>query len=192
MASIKNGLPVLPNALIKRYTDDLQLSDYDASVLCDDKEQSVYFEEVIKHIDNYKAVANWLLGPVKSFMNDNNITYQSFSLPAEKLASLIGLVDEGKLNFGTASSKVFTTLLNQPEKQPLQIAAELNLIQESDSGSIEQWVDEVIAKMPDKVKQYQSGKKGLIGLFVGEVKKLSKGKADMQMANSILEKKLNN
>jgi aspartyl-tRNA(Asn)/glutamyl-tRNA(Gln) amidotransferase subunit B len=73
----------------------------------------------------------------------------------------------------------------------LQIATELNVIQESDGNSIEQWVDEVIDAMPDKVKQYRSGKKGLMGLFAGEVKKRSKGKADMQMVNTILEKKLN-
>jgi len=73
----------------------------------------------------------------------------------------------------------------------LQIATELNLLAEHDGASLEQWVDEVIAKMPDKIKEYRSGKKGLIGLFAGEVKKLSKGKADMQKVNSILEKKLN-
>lgn len=192
LVEIRNGLPVLPNALKKLYIEELQLSDYDASVLCDDKEQSIYFEEVIKHTDNYKAVANWLLGPVKSHLNDSNTSYKAFSLPAEKLAALIGLVEAGKLNFSVASSKVFPDLLSHPEKEPLQIATELNLIQESDSNSIEQWVDEVLAKMPDKVKQYQSGKKGLAGLFAGEVKKLSKGKADMQIVNTILDKKLNN
>ncbi len=192
VAEIKNGMPVLPNALKQRYMDELQLSDYDASVLCDDKEQTSYFESVIKHNTNYKAVANWLLGPVKSHLNDSNISYESFSLPAEKLAALIGLVEDGILNFGVASSKVFSALLGQPGKEPLQIATELNLIKESNSGYIEQWVDEVMAKMPDKVKQYQSGKQGLMGLFAGEVKKLSKGKADMQLVNTILDKKLNN
>jgi aspartyl-tRNA(Asn)/glutamyl-tRNA(Gln) amidotransferase subunit B len=113
-------------------------------------------------------------------------------LPAEKLAALIELVDTGTLNFGIASTKVFTALLNEPEKQPLQIATGLNLIQESDSNAVEQWVDEVMAAMPDKIKQYKSGKKGLLGLFAGEVKKRSKGKADMQIVNAILEKKLNN
>ena len=192
LVEIKNGLPVLPDALKKRYIDELQLSDYDASVLCDDKEQSIYFEEVIRHTDNYKAVANWMLGPVKSHLNDSNTSYKVFPLPAEKLADLIGLVETGKLNFSIASSKVFPALLAQPEKESMQIATELNLVQESDSNSIEQWVDEVLAKMPDKVKQYQSGKKGLAGLFAGEVKKLSKGKADMTIVNTILEKKLNN
>ena len=192
LVQIKNELPVLPNDLKKKYVDEFKLSDYDASVLCDDKDQSEYFEDVIKHTGNYKAVANWLLGPVKSHLNDSNISYNAFSLPAEKLAALIALVETGVLNFGIASSKVFPVLLIQHEKQPLQIATELNLVQETDTDSIEQWVDEAIAKMPDKVKQYQSGKKGLIGLFAGEVKKLSKGKADMQLVNTMLEKKLNN
>ncbi|MCY7420380.1 MAG: Asp-tRNA(Asn)/Glu-tRNA(Gln) amidotransferase subunit GatB [Chitinophagaceae bacterium] len=192
LVQIKKELPVLPNDLKRRYTNELKLSEYDTSVLCDDKDQSAYFEQVIKYTDNYKAVANWLLGPVKSHLNDSNITYKAFSLPPEKLAALIALVETGVLNFGIASSKVFPVLLAQPEKQPLQIATELNLVQETDTGSIEQWVDEAIAKMPDKVKQYQSGKKGLIGLFAGEIKKLSKGKADMQLVNTMLEKKLNN
>jgi len=188
---IKTSIPVLPHVLIKRYKEDLRLSDYDASVLCDDPEQVAYFEETIKHTGNYKAVANWLLGPVKSYMNESGGSYKTFSLPPGKLAALISLVEEGKLNFGIASSKVFAELLKDPGKQPLEIATELNLILENDSNSIEQWVDEVISKMPDKVKQYQSGKKGLLGLFAGEVKRLSKGKADMQMVNGLLEKKLN-
>ena len=192
LQKIKNGLPVLPNALIKRYKEEFQLSDYDASVLCDDKEQAEYFEETIKHTGNYKAVANWMLGPVKSHLNDTNTTYKEFPLSSEKMAALISLVEEGKLNFGIASSKVFAALLKQPEKHPLEIATEMNLMLENDSNSIEQWIDEVIAQMPDKVKQYQSGKKGLLGLFAGEVKKLSKGKADMQMVNTLLDKKLNN
>jgi len=190
LARVKTELPVLPNELKSRYMTELSLSEYDASVLCDDKEQANYFEAVIKHTSNYKAVANWLLGPVKGHLNDNGIGYDVFSLPAKKLAALITLVEKGVLNFGIASSKVFPVLLTRPLADPMQVATELNLVQEKDSGSIQQWVDEAIAKMPDKVKQYQSGKKGLIGLFAGEVKKLSKGKADMQLVNKLLEQKL--
>lgn len=188
---IKNELPVLPNELKRKYVAELNLSDYDASVLCDDKEQSEYFAAVIKHTSNYKAAANWMLGPVKAFLNDNHTGYAEFPLPAEKLASLITLVEKGALNFGIASSKIFPVLISSPEKDPLQIATEQNLLQETGTGPVEQWVNEAISKMPDKVKQYQSGKKGLIGLFAGEVKKLSKGKADMQLVNKLLEQKLN-
>lgn len=191
LAEIKNSLPVLPNALKKRYIDELRLSGYDASVLCDDKDQAMYFEEVIKSNSNYKAVANWLLGPVKSYLNESNTSYNNFPLPPEKLGALIALVETGKLNFGVASSRVLTALLDQTGKDPLQVATDLNLVQESDSSAIEQWVEEVITAMPEKVKEYRLGKKGLVGLFAGEVKKRSKGKADMQMVNSILEKRLN-
>lgn len=169
-----------------------QLSDYDAGVLCDDKAQASYFEAVLEHTDTYKAVANWLLGPVKSYLNDTNSSFDAFTLNPGTLAALVDLVESGKLNFGNASAKLLPALLTNPDKLPLQLATELNLLQESDSGSIEQWVDEVITKMPDKVKDYRSGKKGLIGLFAGEVKKLSKGKADMQQVNAILQHKLNN
>lgn len=191
LAEIKNGLPVLPEALKKKYTEKLQLPEYDASVICEDKELAGYFEEVIIHCKNYKAVANWLLGPVKGHLNDSNTDYNSFTLPPAKLATLVQMVDDGKLSFGMASSKLFPALIARPEKEPAALAAELNLVMESDSSSIEAWVNEAIAKMPDKVTEYKKGKKGLIGLFAGEVKKLSKGKADMQIVNELLTKKLN-
>ena len=101
------------------------------------------------------------------------------------------LIDDGKVNFSNASTKIFTALLVDKEKTPLQLATALNLIQESDTDSIEGWVNEAIAKMPDKVIEFKSGKKGLIGLFAGEVKKISKGKADMQLVNKLLNEKLN-
>ena len=131
-----------------------------------------------------------MMGPIRSYLNENNQEFSQFILPSEKIAELIQLVDSGKINFGIASGKVFHALLQSPGKNALDLATSLNLLQESDSGSIAAWVDEVIAKMPDKVKEYRSGKKGLIGLFAGEVKKLSKGKADMQVTNKLLAEKL--
>lgn len=192
LEEIRSRLPVLPEALKEKYITDLHLSAYDASVICDDKLQAEYFEGLTRHCKNYKAAANWLLGPVKSHLNDNDTSYKDLTLPVDKLASLIDLVEEGKLSFGNASSKVFPVLLADPGKQPLQIATDLNLLQESDTSSIEKWVDEVIARLPEKVIEYKKGKKGLIGLFAGEVKKLSKGKADMHQATELLNKKLNN
>ena len=184
-------MPVLPEALEQKFTRDYQLSAYDAAVICDDKEQAVFYELVIKHTANYKAAANWMLGPVKSHLNERSIPITEFTIPPEKLARLINLVEEGKLSFSTASSKLFTALLKNPDKEPLQLATEMNLVQENDDASIQQWVNEVLAAMPDKVAAYKKGKKGLLGLFAGEVKKRSMGKADMQLVNKILEEKLN-
>jgi aspartyl-tRNA(Asn)/glutamyl-tRNA(Gln) amidotransferase subunit B len=80
--------------------------------------------------------------------------------------------------------------MDEPDSDPMGIATKLNLLQDSDSGNISQWVDEVLARMPDKVAEYRKGKKGLLGLFVGEVKKISRGKADPKMTNDILLEKL--
>ena len=190
LQQLKENIPALPETLEKKYREVLHLPAYDASVICSDKETVNYFEAIIKHTANYKAASNWLLGPVKSYLNDHQIDINNFILPAEKIAALIQLVDDGKINFSNASTKIFNALITDPKKEPEQIAVALNLLQESDSGSVTTWVDEVLAKMPDKVKEYQSGKKGLIGLFAGEVKKLSKGKADMQIVNKLLNEKL--
>jgi aspartyl-tRNA(Asn)/glutamyl-tRNA(Gln) amidotransferase subunit B len=191
LAAIKESLPQLPETLEKKYQQELNLPAYDAQVICGDKSSVNYFETIIKHTSNYKAAANWMMGPVKSYLNDHNIELSDFKLPAEKIAELIQLVDDGKTNFGTASGKIFHALLQTPKRNALELATSLNLLQESNSDSIAVWVDEVIAKMPDKVKEYKAGKKGLIGLFAGEVKKLSKGKADMQQANKLLAEILN-
>jgi aspartyl-tRNA(Asn)/glutamyl-tRNA(Gln) amidotransferase subunit B len=191
LQQIKNSIPELPESLEKKYREFLHLPAYDAQVICSDKETVHYFEAIIKHTGNYKAAANWLLGPIKNYLNDNQADIKVFILPAEKIAALIQLVDDGKVNFSNASTKIFSALLNDPQQTPLAAATSLNLLQESDSSSVETWVDEVIAKMPDKVKEYKSGKKGLIGLFAGEVKKISKGKADMHIVNKLLTEKLN-
>jgi aspartyl-tRNA(Asn)/glutamyl-tRNA(Gln) amidotransferase subunit B len=191
LKDVKDSLPALPEALEIKYKEVFQLAPYDAQVICSDKAQVNYFEEIIKHTTNYKAAVNWLMGPIKSYLNDHSIELEAFPLSPEKTASLIQLVDDGKVNFSIASTKILSALIQAPQKNPLEIATELNLLQESNNDSVASWVDEVINKMPDKVKEYRSGKKGLIGLFAGEVKKLSKGKADMNVVNKLLAEKLN-
>ncbi|MBK7884635.1 MAG: Asp-tRNA(Asn)/Glu-tRNA(Gln) amidotransferase subunit GatB [Chitinophagaceae bacterium] len=190
LQQIKSNLPMLPQDLEKKYITSYNLSGYDAAVICDDKEQAAFFEKIIEHTNNYKAAANWMLGPIKNYLNEAQTSINECAFTPQGIASIIQLIDDGKINFSIASSKIFAALISDPNKTPLQIATELNVIQESDTGSINIWVEEVIKKMPDKVKEYQSGKKGLIGLFAGEVKKLSKGKADMQLVNKFLEEKL--
>ena len=191
LQEVKDSLPPRPEALEIKYKEVFQLPAYDAQVICSDKAQVNYFEEIIKHTTNYKAAVNWLMGPIKSYLNDHSIELEAFPLSPQKTASLIQLVSDGKVNFSIASTKILSALIQAPQKNPLEIVTELNLLQESNNDSVTSWVDEVINKMPDKVKEYRSGKKGLIGLFAGEVKKLSKGKADMNLVNKLLAEKLN-
>ena len=101
------------------------------------------------------------------------------------------MVDQGVVNFSIASSKLLPALLEKPSKNVDELLTELNLKQEGDSEVVEQWVNAALSKMPDKVAEYKKGKKGLLGLFVGEVKKISKGKADPKLVNELLMEKLN-
>ena len=104
---------------------------------------------------------------------------------------MIDLVETNQVSFSNASGKVLGHLLNNPDSKPKEAANTLGLIQENNEDQILQWVEEVILEMPEKVKEYKSGKKGLIGMFAGEVKKKSKGTADMQQVNRLLTQKLN-
>lgn len=187
---IKKALPELPEQLMQKYITFWQLPEQDARVLTEDKAQSDYFNQLIKETPHTKAAANWMLGPVKSWLNENNSGIEQWPVSAYSLAQLIELVQAGKINFSTASSKILPALILQPAAEPLALATTLNLLQDSNEDELEIWVDKVISNMPDKVQEYKKGKKGLIGLFVGEVKKISKGKADPQKVTALLQEKL--
>ncbi|HXB08344.1 MAG TPA: Asp-tRNA(Asn)/Glu-tRNA(Gln) amidotransferase subunit GatB [Puia sp.] len=192
LESIRASLPALPEQLIRKYTRELQLPEYDARILCDDRDSAGFFEHLIQHTTNYKAAANWLLGPVRSGLNEKSLDWKDLPVQPASLARLIKLVEEGRLSFSIAAERIFPVLMNEPQRDPLEIATALNLIQSSDTSEITAWIDQALAGMPDKVKEYKRGKKGLIGLFVGEVKKLSKGKADPKLTNQLLLEKLEN
>ncbi len=192
LAAIKQSMPALPETLIEKYTASLGLSDYDAKLICDDKETIAYFEALVQNTNHYKAAANWITGPVRSYLNEQSLTIDSFPVVPATLAAVIELVEAGKLSFSAASSKLLPALIENRSADALKTATELNLLQNADAGAIAAWVDQVLTALPDKVAEYKKGKKGLIGLFMGEVKKISKGKADPKMATQLLTEKLNN
>jgi aspartyl-tRNA(Asn)/glutamyl-tRNA(Gln) amidotransferase subunit B len=191
LETIRRSMPELPDAIHQRYMKEYQLPAYDARLLSDEKELVNYFAATLAHTQQYKAVANWLLGPVKAWLNENNQGLDQFVLEPAQLAKLVELVQSGKISFSSASSRLFPRLIEQPATDPATLAASLQLLQDAGEDQIEQWVSEVLSKMPDKVAEYKKGKKGLIGLFMGEVKKVSKGKADPKTTTALLEQKLN-
>lgn len=190
VTNIKDSMPTLPAALQQKYMTDYNLSAYDAAMICADKDDAAFYDSIVALVPNYKSVANWLTGPVRNYCSEHDLEIKSFPLNAEKLASLIQFTESGKVHFNVASSKLLEAFIQEPSSSPEALASSLNLLQENDSDALGKWVDETIASMPDKVKEYKSGKKGLIGLFAGQVKKLSKGKADMQAVTAMLEEKL--
>ena len=190
LETVRASIPALPEELVVRYTRDLHLSEYDALVIVSDKDSAAYFQRLIAHTTNYKAAANWMLGPVLSGLNEKSLEWKDLPVSPSALARLIGLVEEGKLSFSIAAERVYPVLFREPSREPLEIAVSLSLLQSSDASEITGWIEQTLAGMPDKVMEYRKGKKGLIGLFVGEVKKLSKGKADPKLTNQLLLEKL--
>lgn len=188
--NVRKQLPELPEERKQRLMSQYQLPEYDAALISDDKELSDYFESTAKHTSSFKQISNWLIGPVKSYLNDTSITIDQLTLQPLSLAALIGLVEEGKVSHTAASQKLFPALVSTPGADPLQLAQQLNLIQERNEDALSALIEEVLNSMPGKVEEYKKGKKGLIGLFVGEVMKKSKGKADPKLLNQLVTEKL--
>jgi aspartyl-tRNA(Asn)/glutamyl-tRNA(Gln) amidotransferase subunit B len=189
IAEIKSMMPPLPDELFLKYTKELKLPEYDAYILTDNKYEALYFEEIIAHTKNVKAASNWMMVHIKSFLNENGLDIKRFEVKPITIANMIALIDEGKVS-SSAAQQIFKELVKRPTAEPIDIAKELNLIQQSDSSSIEPIVDEVLAKNTAKVEEYKAGKKSLLGMFMGEVMKASGGKADPKVATEILKKKL--
>ena len=199
IASIKASLPVLQPERIKKYTSVYQLSEYDATTLTEEKDFSNYFEQLIQSNNTNgnnvsikpKSAANWMLGPVKTWLNDENKSISDFPLAPATLISLIKMVEENKLSFSAASSKLFPVLIANQNADPFEQAGKMNLLMDSNTDHILPIADAVLLQFEDKVKEYRKGKKGLLALFIGEVIKRSKGKADPKVVNEILNQKLN-
>lgn len=188
--SIKSVLPELPNDLYKKFTSVFGLSEYDATNLTDTKGIALYFNELTEYTKNYKAAANWVMGSVKSYLNENAITIEQFKIKPNYIADLIALIDEGKISNASATQKLFPELLLHPTELPLSIAQRLDILQSNDTGALQEMVNQALAKYPEKIIEYKNGKTALLGLFVGEVMKLGKGKADPKMANQLVKEAL--
>lgn len=192
LSEITATMPSLPHELYAKFTKQYGLPVYDAQVLTDIKEVALFFEEVCKHTKNYKAASNWVMGPVKSYLNELTLHISQFPISHKTIADLIALVDDGKVSNSAASNNIFPELIKNPTKSPLSIAEELNLIQESDSSFLEAIIQDVLAKNPAKVAEYKGGKKGILSMFMGDVMKQSKGKADPKVTSALLAKALEN
>jgi aspartyl-tRNA(Asn)/glutamyl-tRNA(Gln) amidotransferase subunit B len=195
---IKRSLPPLPDQLFRKYRTEFGLSEYDATLLTDSKETAMYFERLISALqtsssseteqnNHCKVSANWMMGAVRTYLNENKMEMENFPLPAEKLSELIKMAEDGSISHSVASHKLFPALVSSPGKFPKKLAEEMNLLQVSDSDSLRELAIQAIAKYPEKVAEYKKGKTGLIGLFMGELMKLSGGKADPKIANQLVK-----
>jgi aspartyl-tRNA(Asn)/glutamyl-tRNA(Gln) amidotransferase subunit B len=187
---VASTMPPLPRQLHAKFTGTYHLPEYDASVLTENKAMALYFDRLAELSAQPKAASNWMMGPVKGYLNEQALELDDFPLAPEALSAIIHLVESGTISFSAASQKLFPALIQQPSAQPEQLARDLMLVQERNEDHLQQWIDQALAAYPDKVLEYQGGKVGLLGLFMGEVMKRSGGKADPKATTQLLKEAL--
>jgi len=188
--AIRKEMPPLPRQLREKYTVKLGLSDYDAGILTDDKGTALYYEAVISKTGNYKGAANWVMGDVRGWLNERGLEIDQFPISAERLAGLISLIDGGKVSHSIASQKLFPLMLEDTSSTAEELAVKHDLVQDTREDVIAGLMREIMSRYPDKVAAYRNGNKGLLGLFMGEVMKGTKGKADPKRASDVVRQLL--
>ena len=189
---IRATLPELPDDKCARYMEQLGLSEKDAKALTIDRDMAEYYEAVQQAIGDAKMAANWILGDVAALNNKNAVEFKTCPVKAQQLTRLLERIKDNTIS-GKIAKEVFETMYyheGEGEADADTIIEEKGLKQITDSGAIEAIIDEIIANNPGQVAEFQSGKDKLIGFFVGQVMKASKGKANPGQVNQLLQQKL--
>ncbi len=186
---IRNQLPELPDAKKLRFIESFGLSTYDAEVLVADKQVAEYFEEVVAAKADPKLVCNWISGELMRLMNENKVDIRNVGIPAKSLARLIQFLQEGSIS-GKIAKTVFEEMV-QSGKDPATIIEVRGLKQVSDEGALRGLLETLLSNNPKQVEQFRAGKTQIKGFFVGQVMKETKGQANPQIVNQLLEELLN-
>ena len=185
---VKQNLPELPAAKKKRFMDQYELPSYDAELLTSDRELADYFEKCTREFPQPKTVSNWVMGSLLGLLNAQGKTIEGSPVSAVDLARLLALVEEGVVS-GKIAKTVFDEMA-QTAKPAKQIVAEKGLVQITDTGILEDVVLKIISNHPREVAAYKNGKTKLLGFFVGQIMKETRGQANPKMVNDILKRKL--
>jgi aspartyl-tRNA(Asn)/glutamyl-tRNA(Gln) amidotransferase subunit B len=186
IAKIKAEMPALPRELFNKYTKELGLSEYDAGILTDTKAIALYFEDVIKNTSNTKSAANWVMGEIKSYLNQNGLEMSQFPISAQQIAALINLIDSGKVSNTAAAQKLFPALIEDSSKDVSKLAEELNIIIDSNEDDVKNAIQGVLDANPSETERIKNGENQLMGFFMGQIMKATGGKINPKQANEIL------
>ncbi|HXH19562.1 MAG TPA: Asp-tRNA(Asn)/Glu-tRNA(Gln) amidotransferase subunit GatB [Chitinophagales bacterium] len=187
----RENMPELPGILRKRFVVQYHLQPNEAAILSEEKEMAAYFERLANKTGDPRTAANWMLGTVKNYLNKQAVSMEEFPVSAERLADLLTMVKNGMVSHSVAALKIFPEMAQNQSESPDAIAQRLNLVQQSDVTLVTHYIEGALAQHPDKVKSYRNGKKGLLGFFMGEIMKQSKGRLNPEVAGKLLMEALN-
>ena len=185
---IKQQMPELPNAKKLRFMEQFSLKEYDAYLLTSSIELADYYEKVKTQVNDAKLIANWLIGELSGALNKNNLDVKQSPISADQLSELLKRIEDKTIS-GKIAKKVFESIWNG-EGNADEIIEKQGLKQITDTGALEKMVDEIIANNSKQVEQYKNGQTKLLGYFVGQAMKASKGKGNPQELNKIIKAKL--
>lgn len=188
LAKARAGMPELPASRRDRFVNEYGLREYDAQVLTAERATSDYFEQVVKASGDARAAANWVMGDLAALLKDAEKEIGKSPVSAEHLGRLIKMIGEGKIS-GKIAKELLPKMAEKGESPDVLVERE-GLAQISDTGALEKIIDEVIAGNPKQLEQYRGGKTTVIGFFVGQVMKASRGQADPAVVNKLLAEKL--
>ena len=188
MQAIKDNFPELAKEKEERYAKEFELSEYDAQILASSKSMADFFEKSSQETKNYSLLSNWLIGEISAFLNKDTIEINQSKLTPVNVAMLINRIDDQTIS-GKIGKSIFEEMY-ESGASPDEIIESQGLKQISDDGAIEEIINTVIQENPGQVEAYLGGKEKLFGFFVGQVMKLTEGKANPQSVNSILKEKL--
>lgn len=186
--NIISNLPELPHDKANRFQKEFGLSSYDAGVLTSSKLMAFYFEEAIKHHNNYKIIANWVMGDILGYLNKNNQDFTSIKMKPQDLALMVKYIDNGKISSKQAKD-VFEKLMNTGNDVD-SIIKSLNIVQISDPSAIIELIHQVFAEFPASIEDFKSGKDRAFGFMIGQIMKKSRGQANPGLVNKLLKEEL--
>ncbi len=189
LTAVKAAMPPLPKQIINKLIGDLGINRSDASMLADDSDLLNYFTEASAAINNNKSLVNWLNGPIRASLAEQQLAIKDFNVSPKQLAAVINLVDDKKITQQIAIQQLIPNIKDQHQSVEA-LAASMNLLIAENSDELGTFVNQVLERLQPQVEAFKKGKKGVLGLFVGEVMKLAKGKADPQKVNAIILEKL--
>jgi aspartyl-tRNA(Asn)/glutamyl-tRNA(Gln) amidotransferase subunit B len=186
---ISRSMTELPEVRKERLIKQYNLPEYDAELITQNKANVDYYEKVAGFTSDYKSASNWVMGEVLKTINEEKINIEEFPIQPENLAELINLINSGTIN-GKIGKDVFQEML-KVNKKPAEIVKEKNLVQITDPAQIENIIDNIFEKNSGEVKQYLDGKEKVLGFFVGQIMRETKGKANPKLVNELLKEKFN-
>jgi len=190
LSEITASMPALPNEISKQMVAEFEISKADAALFAEDLDLLSYFNQALPNVNTKKTLINWLIGPVRAVLGDKGITIVDYKVKPEALAAAINLVDEKKLTQQIAIQQLLPAIEGNKNANVEDLAKSLNLLITENSDELGGFISEVLNKYPQQVEAFKKGKKGVLGLFVGEVMKLAKGKADAKKLNELILEKL--